>query len=105
MTVINLYLCFLIQNAIFDYIIPHKKCSSLVLPIGQLFCLAPYRICVGRNSLLHILLTLIIKKCPIKCLQPAFASCQEFNSHLSLVSHHINIILPATRHPKFVVLE
>lgn len=61
MRVINLYLCFLIQNAIFDYIIPHNKCSSLVLPRGQLFCLASYRIWVGENSLLHILLTLIIK--------------------------------------------
>lgn len=60
-SVINLYLCFLIQNAIFDYTIPHNKSSSLVLPRGQLFCLAPYRICVDRNSLLHILLTLIIK--------------------------------------------
>lgn len=31
MTAINLYLCFLIQNAMFDYTITHNKCSSLVL--------------------------------------------------------------------------
>lgn len=83
MTVINLYLCFVIQNAIFDYTIPHNKCSSLVLPRGQLIFLSPYRTCVGRNSLLHTLLTLVTKN----------ALLHACNLHLILARNAISIFL------------
>lgn len=91
------------QNESFDHTIPHNKCSSLVLPTGQF----PGTIqnLLGRNSLLHILITLIIKICFIKCLQPAFCCCQKIIFHLSLVSNHININWSSTRHPKFIALK
>lgn len=65
------------MKALTIYTIPHNKCSSLVLPTGQFP--STIQSLLGRNSHLHFLLTLIIKRCSIKCLQPVFCSFLGIN--------------------------